>query len=268
MTIPVSVLVSTRNEGRCLAACLAALSAFDEVVVIDSGSTDDTVLIAQSFGASVMPFTWNGEYPKKRQWCLDHLPLKHEWIFFVDADEIVTDELTGEIAVAMKNPAHQGYFVDGLYVMNGKALRHGIKNSKIVLFKRHQFKFPVVNDLDISGMGEMEGHYQPVPVSGAMMGQLRYPMLHYAYNSGEDWVSRHQRYAQWEAGMNARHAWPVDPVASRQRLKEIFRKLPCRGMIAFVHSYFYKLGFLDGMAGFKLARDRYRYYTLVARRCQ
>lgn len=265
MNIPVSVLISTKNEAACLARCLASLRAFDEIVVIDSGSTDDTALIAQSFGVRVAPFTWNGQYPKKRQWCLDQLSLAHEWVLFVDADEVIPPNLCAEVSMLMHAPTHDGYFIDGLYVMGGHVLRHGLRNSKLVLFKRAAFAFPVVNDLGIPGMGEMEGHYQPAPVAGATIGRLKHPMLHYAYESGENWESRHQRYALWEAGMNKRDAWPLDPVPARQRLKALFRRLPCRGMIAFVHSYIYKCGFLDGRAGFALARDRYRYYTLVAR---
>ena len=268
ISIPVSVLVTTRNEGQRIASCLAALSAFSEVVVIDSHSTDDTVLIAQSFGAKVVPFTWNGQYPKKRQWCLDHLTLTHDWVLFVDADEVVTPDLVDEIRAVVASPQHDGYFIDGLYVMNGRVLRYGLQNSKIILFHRYKFRLPVVNDLDLPGMGEMEGHYQPVPINGATIGYLRHPLLHFAYEGGEDWMSRHARYAQWEAGMNARKAWPVDPVPLRQIMKEIFRSLPCRGAIAFAHSYIWRRGFLDGYEGFALARDRYRYYTLVARNRQ
>ena len=266
--IPVSVLISTRNEEARMAACLSALADFDEIVVIDSGSTDNTVAVAQSCGAKVVAFSWNQQYPKKRQWCLDHLTLAHEWIFFVDADEVVTPALADDIRAVMAAPDRDGYFVDGLYVIDGRVLTHGIQNSKLVLFNRRKFKFPVVNDLDIAGMGEMEGHYQPVAVAGATMGRLNAPLLHDAYNSGENWELRHQRYARWEAGMNARKAWPVDPVAHRQTMKEIFRALPCRGLIAFVHSYILKCGFLDGRAGFDLARDRYRYYVMVARNRQ
>ncbi len=266
--IPLSVLVVTRNEAGRMAACLSALAAFDDVVVIDSGSTDDTVLIAQSFGARVVPFTWNGQYPKKRQWCLDHLELAHDWVFFVDADEIVTPALADEIRRVMAAPAHQGYFIDGRYVMRDKVLRFGLKNSKIALFDRRQFSFPDIPDLYIPGMGEMEGHYQPLPDSGATIGRIKSPLLHYAYDGGESWESRHQRYAQWEAGMNARDAWPADPVRSRQVMKQIFRGLPFRPLAAFLHCYFAKLGVLDGGAGFRLARDRYRYYAMVARSCQ
>lgn len=266
MSIPVSVLVSTRNEASCLARCLASLSAFESVVVIDSASTDDTVAIARSFGAQVVDFRWNGQYPKKRQWCLDHLTLPHEWIFFVDADEVIPDDLATEIAATLTAPAHDGYFVSGLYVMQGRVLRHGLRNNKLVLFRRDAFRFPVVDDLNLPGMGEMEGHYQPVPVNGARIGQLKTPLLHYAYESGESWPSRHARYAQWESGMNARSAWPADPDPLRQLLKRSFRLMPGRGVIAFLHSYIVKRGFLDGGAGFDFARDRYRYYARVRRR--
>ncbi len=264
--IPISVLISTRNEEARMPACLAALEMFGEIIVIDSGSTDNTFKIAATLGAQVVPFTWNGQYPKKRQWCLNNLTLAHDWIFFVDADEVLTTALIDEIrALFQEKPTHDGYFVDGLYVIDGVVLKHGIKNSKLVLFDRRKFNFPVVSDLDIPGMGEMEGHYQPVATNSATIGHLKAPLLHYAYNSGENWQSRHHRYAQWEAGMNARHAWPVDPVPQRQKLKELFRALPCRGLIAFIHSYILKCGFLDGRAGFGLALDRYRYYVMVAR---
>lgn len=263
--IPVSVLVTVKNEEARMVACLSALQDFDEIMVIDSGSTDNTVAIAQSFGARVVPFVWDKAYPKKRQWCLDHLELVHEWILFIDADEVMVPALADEIRAAMIAPEHDGYFIDGLYVVGGRVLRHGIRNSKLALFRRSQFSFPVVNDLGLDGMGEMEGHYQPVGVAGATIGRLTNGLLHHAYESGEDWEARHRRYARWEAGMNMLDAWPVDPVMRRQLMKRVFRTLPCRGAIAFTHSYIFKMGFLDGLAGFDLARDRYRYYVMVAR---
>ncbi|MCM2344548.1 MAG: glycosyltransferase family 2 protein [Alphaproteobacteria bacterium] len=263
--IPVAVLVTTRNEEARIVPCLQALQDFSEIVVIDSASTDRTVQRAQVGGARVVNFVWDKTYPKKRQWCLDHLELAHDWILFIDADEMMTSALADEIRQTIKAPACSGYFIKGRYVVAGQVLRHGLCNDKLVLFDRRCFRFPVVNDLDIQGMGEMEGHYQPVAIHGEEIGRLKSFMLHYAYNGGESWEARHRRYAQWEADMNARQAWPVDPVASRQKLKEMFRALPCRGLIAFVYSYLVKGGFLDGVAGFRLARDRYRYYVLVAR---
>jgi hypothetical protein len=70
---------------------------------------------------------------------------------------------------------------------------------------------------------------------------LRAPLLHYAYHSREAWQGRHARYADWERGMNAKSAWPEDPVFVRRVVKKIFRALPFRGVIAFLHSYVFEM---------------------------
>lgn len=268
MTIPVSVIVATKNEAAAIGACLRALAGFDEIVVVDSFSVDDTAVISEKQGARVVPFAWNGRYPKKRQWCLDALTLRHDWIFFVDADEIVTPDLCAEIAALFEKgpPPHAGYFVTGLYVWKEKILRHGLHNAKIALLDRREMAFPVVDDLDIPGMGEMEGHYQPVPKTPTgTIGGLRAPILHRACEDRKAWVARHERYARWEAGMNHRRTWPKDPVPVRNGLKAIFRKLPGRGMVSFIHGYVWKKGFMDGKAGFDFACARASYYRAIAR---
>ncbi len=268
MALPVSVIIATKNEAKRIDKCIDALKAFDEIIVVDSGSTDGTQDIAQGCGATVIPYKWNGAYPKKRQWCLDHLALRHDWIFFVDADEIVTEKMVEDIRAlfAKGHPDCDGYFVPGRYVLNGRTQRFGLVNNKLALLDRRRFEFPVVNDLGLPGMGEMEGHYQPVPCTGrdVKIGQLKSWMLHDAYGSPEEWLARHRRYAAWEAGMNTRGAWPEDPVKVRQVLKRMFRIMPLRSHIAFLHSYFLRLGFLDGFNGLRLAADRYRYYRLIS----
>lgn len=263
--IPVSVLIVTKNEADHISRCLTALSDFAEIVVIDSGSADSTVDIARGHGARVEDFTWNGRYPKKRQWCLNHLSLKHEWVFFVDADEVVTEDLKNEMAQLFTNgPAHAGYFVKGRYVWNGQVLKHGLVNNKLVLFDRRKIHFPVVDDLDLPGMGEIEGHYQPVLKNSGSTGQLKAPLLHYAYEDQESWQRRHERYAAWEAGMNRKNAWPRDPDPKREFMKQIFRALPLRPAFAFLHCYVLKLGFLDGRAGWDFAKSRFIYYRMIS----
>lgn len=261
--IPVSVIVATLNEESRIGRCLEALAAFDEVFVVDSGSSDRTATLAAQAGAKVVRFCWDGRYPKKRQWCLDHLPSRHEWIFFVDADETVTPALTAEIGrMFAKKPARDGYFIKGRYVIDGKILRFGLNNNKLCLFDRRRFVFPAVDDLDLPGMGEIEGHYQPVardkPVK---IGQLSASLLHHAYD--ENWEARHRRYAAWEAGMNRKNAWPADPVRWRQAIKRLFRALPGRSLIAFLHCYVGKGGFLDGKNGLRFAVSRLHYYAMI-----
>lgn len=270
--IPVTAIVVTKNEEASLSRCLSALRDFDEVVVVDSHSVDKTAAIARKWGAKLVEFAWDGRYPKKRQWCLDRLALRHDWVLFVDADEVVTGPLAREIALLFHfGPECAGYFVEGRYVWQGKVLRHGLRNGKLALLDRRRIAFPRIDDLELSGMGEMEGHYQPVlkdAFCSDPIGKLSQPMLHYAAPDRESWDRRHERYAAWEAGMNAKGAWPEDPVVWRQTLKKIFRAMPLRPLAAFAHSYIFKRGFLDGREGLDFALARARYYRLIGRQAK
>jgi hypothetical protein len=200
---------------------------------------------------------------------LEHLNLAHDWVFFVDADEFVTPFLVDEIEMMElgADTPEAGFFVSGQYVFDGTLLYRGLWNKKIALFNRHKMEFPTVDDLDLPGMGEIEGHYQPVLKAGfddAKIGTLHYPVIHEAYADAQSWEARHLRYAVWEAGMNRKAAWPSDPAPVRQRMKRVFRRLPFRGGIAFFYSYVVKRGFLDGPAGLAFARSRQRYYRMIS----
>jgi len=281
--IPVSAVIVTRNEEARIGPCLAALSDFDEIVVVDSHSADATADIARRHGALVVPFSWNGAYPKKRQWCLETLSLRHDFVFFVDADEIVTPALAAEIRRVFARRGDSdgfpaGFFVRGRYRMGGRILRHGLSNNKLCLIDRRQFFFPEVADLHLPGMGEIEGHYQPRRRKGtadrgrsrggedriAHIARLRAYLIHDALGDFTGWEARHRRYAAWEAGMTRGNLWPADPLFAREALKKIFRRLPFRPLAAFLHSYVLKRGFLDGRAGWRLAALRARYYRMIA----
>lgn len=259
--IPVSVVIATKNEAANMARCLLALEAFDEIVVVDSNSVDGTKEAAKSFDVRIENFSWNGSYPKKRQWILDNIPLKHDFVFFVDADEEVTPALCDEMRGL--NFRCAGYFVKGTYVMDGKPLKFGLKNNKLALINKHYIEFPVVDDLDVSGMGEIEGHYQPVlkrAAKGMALGQVKTPLKHHAMEDTKRWEQRHRDYATWQAGVLKKKALPQEQNAQRAFLKKIFYTLPFRGLAAFAHSYILKGGVLDGRAGFVHAKNRYNYY--------
>lgn len=260
--ISVSVLVTTKNEERNLARCLQSLERFKEIIVVDSDSHDGTVKIAESFGVPVVNFTWNGRYPKKRQWCLDTLDLKYDRVFFIDADEEATPALCDEIAALDWRCA--GYFVKGLYVRDGELLRFGMHNKKLCLFDRREIEFPVVDDLDIPGMGEIEGHYQPVLKKGLRKktGSLRNHVLHHALEDMERYRARHDGYALWRGVMSARNSFPKDPVAARQFLKKLFWHMPCKKLFLFVHYYFIHLGFLEGKKNVDVYREKMKYYGI------
>lgn len=263
--IPVTAIVVTRNEEANIAACLASLGIFQQIIVVDSQSRDRTKDIAEQAGASVLDFVWNKQYPKKRQWILDTVPLQTDWIFFVDADEILTQDLAGEMMqLFSKAPDCDGYFVTGAYRVDGKILRHGLQNKKLCLFRRTRFQFPVVDDLDIPGMGEIEGHYQPVVIADPVsIGHIRSPLVHTALEDERAWAFRHERYALWEAGMNKKDAWPRDPVPWRQTVKVWLRRNKWRPELMFFLSYVALGGFLDCKDGKTFAYRKYRYYKMI-----
>lgn len=266
--IPVTAIVVTKDEGENLAHCLLPLMPmFTRVIVVDSASSDDTMTVAKAMGADFIPFAWNGKYPKKRQWCLENIFGLGDWIFFIDADEVVTPKLLREMQLLFaRGPKADGYFVRGRYVWQNQLLRFGMTNNKLCLFRRTCFAYPRVNDLDIPGMGEIEGHYQPVPIKdGVRIGQLDHALIHHNYKGRGEWTRRHQRYAQWEAEMTRRDVWPVDPVQWRQDLKTATRARWFRPWLVFLYSYVLRGGFLDGVAGldFALARARYAKDILV-----
>ncbi|PZQ43504.1 MAG: glycosyltransferase family 2 protein [Micavibrio aeruginosavorus] len=259
--IPVSAVIVTRNEEKNLGRCLASLEDFAQILVVDSNSTDATASVAQSYDVSVIPFVWNGAYPKKRQWILDNVSLEHDWVFFIDADEAATPELCAEIAGLDWRRA--GYFVKGFYVVNGRRLRFGITNKKLCLLNRKKMQFPVIDDLDISGMGEIEGHYQPVLKAGeaGRFSTLRHGVLHYALEDISRYESRHDDYADWHAVISAKKGLPDDPVKARQIGKQVLRHLPFRNIVFCLYYYVVRLGILEYKHHKNIFRAKEKYHS-------
>src|SRR3989441_1741574 len=133
MTVPLSVLIPTKNEEKNIHKCLESVSWADEVYIVDSCSTDRTAEIAQSRGATVVPFSWDGKGPRKKNWALDHLPWKHPWILVVDADEEVTPALRDEIAAVVIRPStYAAFLIPYHYYFLGRLLRHGAPLWKLI----------------------------------------------------------------------------------------------------------------------------------------
>jgi glycosyltransferase involved in cell wall biosynthesis len=252
----------TKDEEANIAKCLRALRRFEQVFVVDSGSKDRTQEIARSFGAEVIDFVWDGAYPKKKQWCLDNLPFRHEWALYVDADEIVTAELEAEIARVVgdcSKPTMAGYFVRYDYVFLGQRLRHGHQVSKLVLLDRTKSCFPAVDDLAAENMWEVEGHYQP-RVDGKV-GSLDSVMVHDDHDSLYHYFDRHNRYSDWEAVTRENAStFNESQRGLRPLAKSAFGRMPFKGLVAFLHSYLVRSGFRDGRAGFHYAVARGYYY--------
>jgi len=266
MTIPVTVLVLTRNEAPNIAACLESLADFAQVLVVDSHSGDATADIAAGLGVPVVPFTWDGGYPKKKQWSLEQAGALHDWVLFVDADERVTPALAAEIRTLFRQgpPAHAAYFIDSRPVVLGRVLRFGQRYRKIALLDRRRAGYPVCADLHVAAMWEVEGHYQPL-VAGSV-GRLSCILLHVDLKPPFAWFERHNRYSDWEAALDLHRDDDTRTRGEnkkRRLAKHLFRCLPGRPLWVFLYDYVICLGLLDGEAGLHHALSRAFYYWQI-----
>lgn len=260
--LPVSAIVSTKNEEAAIHTCVAGLRDFDEVIVVDSMSTDSTVELARAAGARVINFDWKGVYPKKKQWCLDNVDTRHPWILFIDSDERPTPELIAEIGKLVARPeAAVAYDIPLDYHFGGKQLRHGHKVSKRVLLRRDAVRFPEVDDLDAPGMGELEGHYQPEAYGP--VGRTKAKLLHDDPDPVSTWIDRHNRYSDWEAYIRRNPRARASVRAHKTGQGNLFDRAPFKPLAFFLYSYVGRGGFLDGRAGFDYAFGLAWYYWLI-----
>jgi len=262
--LPITVIVSTKNEEEGIAAALSHLTSFDDVIVVDSASTDRTVEISESLGARVIPFVWDGKYPKKKQWCLENAGAKYDWVLFLDADERPSDDLLVElrsIVPELESAKFGGYDLLLSYRFAGKFLKHGHRVTKRALLDPKHSRFPVVNDLEAPGMQELEGHYQPL-VDGPI-GSLRGRILHDDKDPIRTWFDRHNRYSDWEAYLAVNTELKADIASKRSSNGRIFDKVPFKPALFFLYSYLARLGFLDGRAGFDYAFALSGYYWQI-----
>jgi len=262
--IPISVIVLTKNEEAGIATTLVNLRAFDDVVVVDSASTDRTVELSEEAGARVVQFAWNGGYPKKKQWALENAGAIHDWILLLDADERPSPELLTELrakASEFESKRFGGYDILLSYQFAGRFLKHGHRVTKRSLLHRDHSRFPVVDDLDAPGIREVEGHYQP-EVDGPI-GSLRGRILHDDQDPIRSWFDRHNRYSDWEAYLALRNKLKADIASKRSAKGRIFDKVPFKPVLFFGYSYIARLGFLDGRAGLDYALALSGYYWQI-----
>ena len=255
--LPVSVIIPVRNEAENLAHCLESLREVGEIYVVDSGSTDETVEIARSFGAKVVQFRYRGGWPKKRQWAMDTLPLAYDWIFLLDADEVLTPELAEEIRQAIQDRAYDGYYISLRMHFLGRMLRHsGASFYKLSLFRHGRGRFECRLKKQDASMCDIEVH-EHVVVDGPTA-KLKNALLHYNAKSLSPYIRKHDEYSTWEARVwmegeqSCRDLPPSLFGAEAQRrrwLKRNYLGLPGSPFLYFVYKYFFRLGFLDGVPG-------------------
>lgn len=257
--VPVSVMIPTLNEASNLPRCLDHLQWADEVVIVDSGSTDDTVKIAEAYGAKVVNFKWNGLWPKKKNWALREAPFKHEWILIVDADEWITPELAEEVREVLRSPRHVGYYINRKFIFMGRWIKHcGYYPSwNLRLIKRGYGEYEQLTGIGNTGSGDNEVHEHVI--ANGTVGYLNEDMLHFAFPNIHTFMEKHNRYSNWEAAVQFRKADTTsaaigEKLSKRRRLKNFSRYLPFRPTLRFLYAYIWKGGFLDGQPGYIFCR--------------
>lgn len=224
----VSVIIITKNEAAHIRDCIESVAWADEIIVVDSGSSDNTAEICRELGAKVFVHDWPGFGVQKNR-ALSYAT--HEWIFSLDADERVTPELQSQLIQAMADDRTDGFFVPRLSQFCGRFIRHcgWYPDYVLRLFKKSKGRFS--DDMV----------HERVLLEGSA-GKLTSPLLHYSYLTESDVRRKTEQYAAAGAMQmlkNGKAATLVDA--------------PVRAGWAFFRTFFLRRGFLDGTAGFKIA---------------
>lgn len=258
--LPVTVVVPVRNEERNLPGCLRCLDAFAAVIVVDSGSVDRTPDIALAAGATLLQFTWDGGFPKKRNWVLLNHRFATPWVLFLDADEYVTPGFVAELRNVLPESPHAGYWIRYTNHFMGRELRFGQPMRKLALIRIGSGLYERIDEVRWSGL-DMEVHEHPV-LEGTI-GELSSRIDHNDYKGLQAYIARHNDYSSWEA---ARFAKLADSPESADRFtpdqRRKYQSLD-RWWLApayFLYSYVWKQGFRDGFVGFAFAAMKAIYF--------
>ena len=253
MTAPVSVIVPTLDEELNLPECLDSLTWADQVCVVDSYSNDQTVQIARARGVHVVQHAFES-YSRQKNWALENLPLRHEWVLIIDADERVTPELREEIEALLPNAPRDGYYVNRRFIFLGRWIRHAgwYPSWNLRLFRHRLGRY---DDREVHEHVVLDGQ----------AGYLRNDLLHLDRRGLDAFVARHNRYSTLEAaarfkaesGAPDRARLPVSLLASPVQRKRFLRervwpRVPARPVALFVYMYILRRGFLDGRPGLAL----------------
>lgn len=258
----ISILVITYNEEENIGQCLDSIAWCDDVVVVDSGSTDRTAALCDRPNVRFVQHPFTG-WAAQRQWALDHLPMTHDWVLSLDADEIVSGELRDEILARAGNEPFAAYEMAFRLVLWGKWLKRSSHYPVLItrLYRKDKVQYRESGAVDVA------------TIDGPV-GRLHSDLHHVNHKPLEDWLLKHVRYAAREADRAAYE--PFDfrrligagtHIERRQELKKLWAKAPMRPALYFLLTYVVNGGFLDGAAGFRLAflKTCYEYWVDVMR---
>lgn len=260
----ISVVILTFNEAANLPRCLASVSFSDDVLVLDSGSTDATVAVARAAGARVLERRFDS-FAGQRNYAMEYGEFRHRWVLQLDADEVVTAELQAELRLicAADVVAYPVYKVPSRLIFMNRWLRHA------GMYPAYQVRFGRADLLRFID----HGHGQREVQSADQVGTLQAPLDHYNFSKGvNDWFRRHLRYAELEAQqaelgrrdpIQYTQLLSSDSTLRRRTLKALANRLPARPWLRFIYSYLIRGGFLDGAAGYHYSKMLAVYQTMI-----
>jgi len=259
----VSVLLLTYNEEINLPRCLAALRDFDDIVVVDSGSTDQTVAISQAAGARILTRPFD-DFARQRNFGLDHGEMKHEWVLHLDADEVLTDAFRQKLEALRPPDTLDGYRVPSKTMLHESWLKRSgtYPTYQVRLGHRDRLRFIQV------------GHGQREASPPERISTFDEPYLHYNFSHGlKPWLAKHLRYAGDEAKLLVENRnkpakaniLSGDATERRRALKYLSNQLPLwtRPFLRFTFIYIFRLGFLDGGKGLLYAFMMFTYECMI-----
>lgn len=224
-----SVVIIAKNEAKNIRRCLESVRWADELIVLDSGSTDDTIIIAQEFTQNVYSTDWQG-YGIQKQRALSYA--SHEWVLNLDADESVDARLKEEMIQAMQSPDIDAYRVPIQMYFYNKPLRFSSSPQRhIRLFKRFGASFS--DDL-VHEKIKLPAH--------ARIARLKNPIAHHSFRDVSHALLKINRYSSYSAKIKLNNKASIS--LGRVLLNTSWMFFRC---------YIVQLGFLDGQAGFLLA---------------
>ena len=264
----IEIIIPTKDEAKNLPYALASVMEWaDRVWVVDSESSDDTRAIAEDAGATVVVQPWLG-HAKQKNWAIQNLDIKADWVFILDADEAILPELRVELLAIASRPLEtveeSAFNINRYFIFLGKRIRHcGYYPSWNVRF----FK------LGKALYEEREVHEHMV-VDGNT-GTLKGHMEHYDRRGLEVYMAKHNRYSTLEAKeilmQLEKKDETIDPSlwgTAQQRRRwmkqHIYPKLPAKWLCRFFWMYILRLGFLDGLTGLRFCLFISSYELLIS----
>jgi len=237
----------------------------DEIIVVDSLSSDRTIEIAQQYPVQIFQHKFES-HGKQRTWMLREIPTKHEWVYILEADERMTPELFNECLEAMKSSEYVGYYVAERVMFLGQWIRRSTQ------YPRYQMRLFRKDKVWFDDYGHTEREVCDGPTSF-----LKETYPHYTNSKGiSRWLDKHNRYSTDEATETLRQLsqgkvnWKdlflgKSEVERRRALKDLSLRVPFRPVVRFFYMYFLLGGILDGRAGLTwcLLQAFYEYLILI-----